>query len=199
MGRAQFIFFSVYQTPPLEDQISHIVTPRVDYAPTTSKLLVDDQDAAATSFHIPYPLPNLALSRSSYLIPYPRLSFSYPLCYCALTSRVTSKGISWGFDSAGRPRKKTAILLMRKQRNIQRKRRKDGEGAEQKRGESFPALPRYVSFVSSCLFRTSVRRSHTHALASRTAGYVAVEAPGYSLAAIEYLVTIIKALTLYFG
>ena len=47
LGGSNLIFFSVYQTPPLEDQISHIVAPSVDYAPTTSKLLVEDQDAAA--------------------------------------------------------------------------------------------------------------------------------------------------------
>ena len=47
IGGSNLIFFSVYQTPPLEDQISHIVAPSVDYAPTTSKLLVEDQDAAA--------------------------------------------------------------------------------------------------------------------------------------------------------
>ena len=47
LGGSNLIFFSVYQTPPLEDQISHIVAPRVDYAPITSKLLVEDRDAAA--------------------------------------------------------------------------------------------------------------------------------------------------------
>ena len=31
------------------------------------------------------------------------------------------------------------------------------------------------------IFRTSVRRSHTHASASRVDGYLAVKAPGYSL------------------
>ena len=81
LRRPQFNLLFCHRTPPLEDQISHIVAPRVDYAPTTSKLLVEDQDAAAFYFLLLPPTPSGIDSQQLPDPLSPVILFSYPLYY----------------------------------------------------------------------------------------------------------------------